>query len=64
MFKKLTAALLLAAAGLASAAADNTGISGTHAIGNGRVCVYAKDADIPSVFGPVYSAPPLLSRKA
>lgn len=64
MFKKLTAALLLAAAGLASAAADNTGISGTHAIGNGRVCVYAKDADIPSVFGPVYSAPTLLSMTA
>lgn len=45
----------------AIALAGNTSISGTHAIGNGRVCVYAKDADITGVFGPTYSSPTLLS---
>ena len=63
MVASLTA-LIAAVAGLAMSAGDNTHISGTHAIGNGRVCVYAKDADIPSVFGPVYSAPTLLSMTA
>ena len=43
------------------AAGDNRGVSGTHAMGNGRVCAYGKDADIPSVFGPTYSSPTLAS---
>lgn len=59
--KRILTALLAMVACQALANADNKGVSGTHAIGNGRVCVYAKDADIPSVFGPVYSAPTLVS---
>ncbi len=41
--------------------AGNTGLSGTHAIGNGRVCAYGLDADLTGVFGPTYSSPTLLT---
>ena len=46
---------------IAPAYGDNLRISGTHAIGNGKVCAYGKEADIPSVFGPTYSSPTLAS---
>ena len=58
--KHLFLTLLLALAATASLA-DNRAVSGTHAIGNGRVCVYAKDADLTGIFGPTYSSPTLLT---
>ena len=59
--KSLLAAAAFAAAGVLPSFGDNLGTSGTHALGNGRVCAYGKDADIQSIFGPVYSAPTLVS---
>jgi len=41
--------------------ADNRSIHGTHAMGNGKVCAYALDANLTSVFGPTYSSPTLLT---
>ncbi|MBQ9819049.1 MAG: hypothetical protein IJM60_02075 [Bacteroidales bacterium] len=58
--RHLILTLLLAMAATASLA-DNRAVSGTHAIGNGRVCVYAKDADLTGIFGPTYSSPTLLT---
>lgn len=58
--KHLILTLLLAMTATATLA-DNLSVSGTHAIGNGRVCVYAKDADLTGVFGPTYSSPTLLT---
>lgn len=37
------------------------GSGAVHAMGNGRLLVYAKDADITHLFGPVYSSSSLIS---
>ena len=58
---KTLSCLLIALACATPALGDNLGVSGTHALGNGRVCAYGKDADIPSVFGPTYSSPTIAS---
>ena len=59
--RKILLVLLLSVAAGAVLSADNLKVSGTHAIGNGKVCAYAKDADLTGIFGPTYSSPTLLT---
>ena len=58
---RLLTSLLIASICAIPALGDNLSVSGTHALGNGHVCAYGKDADIPSIFGPTYSSPTIAS---
>ena len=43
---------------------DNSAVPGVHAMGNGNLCVYGRQADIMQAFGPPYSAPAIFSLSA